>query len=198
MSPHPGITVVTAAHPERVHSGLLNRAIRSVDGQTVPAAALAVAVDHERAGAAHTRQRALDMVGTEWVAFLDSDDEFLPVHLATLTDAAAQYQADYVFSWFVRAQGGDPLGHFGKPWNPDVPHQTTITVLVRTELAKLVGFLGNAGGTVIDGQHWGEDYSFTLGCRDAGAKIVHVPQETWIWHRHAGNTSGRPGQGDAR
>jgi len=194
----PGITVVIPTHPERVRNGMLQRAISSTCTQTMPPAALAVAIDREREGAARTRQRALEMANTEWVAFLDSDDEFLPPHLATLMDAAMQYGVDYVFSYFVRAQGGDPLTHFGKPWNPADPHQTTITTLVRTGIAQKVGFLGEAGGGTISGQYWGEDFTFTLGCQALGAQIMHVPQETWIWHRHAGNTSGQPGRGDAR
>lgn len=193
-----GITIVTASHPERARNGMLSRAISSALNQTVPPAAFAIAVDHERQGAARTRQRALEMAGTEWVAFLDSDDEFLPSHLATLLEAAKHYGADYVFSYFVRSKGGDPLGHFGKPWNPANPHQTTITTLVRTGLAQAVGFLGGAQGDEIDGQHWGEDFTFTLGCQAMGAQILHVPKETWIWHRHAGNTSGQPGRGDAQ
>jgi hypothetical protein len=24
-----------------------------------------------------------------------------------------------------------------------------------------------------------------------GAKIVHLPEQTWIWRHHSGNTSGR-------
>lgn len=193
-----GITVVTPSHPERARNGMLTRAINSALSQTVPPVAIAVAVDRDRAGAALTRQRALDMARSEWVAFLDSDDEFLAGHLGTLLDAAQHYKADYVFSYFVRSKGGDPLGHFGKPWNPADPHQTTITTLVRTELAQTVGFLGAASGTEINGQKWAEDFTFTLGCQAAGATIVHVPQETWVWHRHSGNTSGQAGRGDAR
>lgn len=195
---HSGITVVIPTHPERVRNGMLQRALSSTYTQTVPPTALSVAIDHERQGAARTRQRGLEAVRTEWVAFLDSDDEFLPHHLATLMDAALQYGMDYVFSYFVRSIGGDPLGHFGKVWDPADPRQTTITTLVRTGVAQSVGFLGDASGSDIDGQHWGEDFTFTLGCQALGARIMHVPQETWIWHRHAGNTSGQPGRGDAR
>lgn len=195
MKMHSGITVVIPTHTERIHNGMLQRATSSVHAQTVPATAIAVAVDLERKGAAHTRQHALEMAQTQWVAFLDSDDEFLPNHLADLTDTAAQHEADYVYSYFVRAQGGDPLGHFGKPFNPAAPHHTTMTVLCRRELAMQAGFLPH------DDMHhdWsGEDWRFTLRCVDLGAKIVHLPQETWIWHRHGGNTSGLVGKGDAR
>jgi hypothetical protein len=81
--PHPGITVAVPAHPARIANGMLGRAVGSVWAQTRPPAALSVAVDLDRAGAAVTRQRALDAVGTEWTAFLDSDDEGWPPRAGT-------------------------------------------------------------------------------------------------------------------
>ena len=172
-------------------------------GQTLPAAAVSVAVDHNREGAWDTRQRALDAVQTEYVAFLDSDDAFMPHHLETLMEAA-EAGADYAFSWFLikDAAGNDqptwdPLGHFGKTWNPADPTQTTITTLVRTELAKEVGFKSPPEQVQIHGQRLGEDFVVTLGCRDAGGKIVHVPTVSWWWSHHGRNSSGTPGQGDA-
>jgi len=182
---------------------MLHRAVESVWAQTRPAAAVSVAVDLDRRGAWDTRQRALDAVQTEWVAFLDSDDAFMPHHLEVLAQAAEE-GADYAFSWFTvvdaagnEQPGWDPLGHFGKPWNPHDPHQTTITTLVRTELAKAVGFKSPPEQELIHGQRLGEDFVFTLGCMAAGGKIVHVPVRSWWWHHHSRNSSGTPGQGDA-
>lgn len=190
----PGITVVIPTIPPR--SGLLQRAVASVLSQTHPAAGLAIAIDHAKQGAPGTRQRALDMVSTHWVAFLDDDDEFMPTHLETLWDAAHAYDSDYVYSWFETVPaGGDPfpLGHYPKPWSNAEPRQTTITTLVRTELARQVGFAKfEETGELVDGQRWGEDWSFTLGCLEAGAKIHHVVAKTWYWHHDSANTSGRP------
>jgi hypothetical protein len=199
----PGITVAIPAHPARVANGMLHRALASVWTQTLPAAAVSVAVDHDREGAWTTRQRTLDAVQTEYVAFLDSDDELMPHHLEVLAQAA-QEGADYAFAWFTirdaagnEQPGWDPLGHFGKPWNPQDPHQTTITTLVRTELAKAVGFKSPPEQQLIHGQRLGEDFAFTLGCMNAGAEIVHVPVKSWWWSHHGANSSGTPGQGDA-
>lgn len=190
----PGITVAIATIPPRV--GLLQRAVASVLSQTHPAAGLAVAIDYAKQGAPATRQRALDMVDTQWVAFLDDDDEFMPPHLETLWNAAQAYQADYVYSWFETIpQGCDPfpIGHYLQPWSNTEPRQTTITTMVRTELAKQVGFAKfEESGELVDGQRWGEDWAFTLGCMDAGAKIHHVVAKTWYWNHTSGNTSGRP------
>ena len=189
-----GITVAIPTIPPRV--GLLQRAVASVLLQTHPAAGLAVAVDYAKQGAPATRQRALDMVDTQWVAFLDDDDEFMPMHLETLWSAAHAYDADYVYSWFETIPAGcDPFParpHYLDPWDNAAPRQTTITTLVRTELAKKVGFADfDDKGELIHGQRHGEDWSFTLGCVEQGAKIHHVVAKTWYWHHDSGNTSGQ-------
>lgn len=194
------ITVVTPAHPARLINGMLDRAGRSIFSQTYHPAGWSVAVDLERQGAPRTRQRALEAVRTRWVAFLDSDDYFGPDHLQVLIDAAQEHHADYVYSWFHNDGGGDPFpnAHYTEPWDNAAPRQTTITTLVRTELAQQVGFWDPRDEeTFPDGLRVGEDWLFTLGCMSAGAKIHHVVQRTWYWAMHGLNSSGRAGQGDA-
>ena len=126
---------------------------------------------------------------TPWVAFLDDDDAFKPEHLERLLWCAADTDSDYVFSYFDTTFCTDPLGHFGKPFDPAAPHHTTITVLVRRELAQSVGFRTDHpdGWTLAQ-----EDWRFTLDCVAAGAKITHLPERTWYWFHHGHNTSGRP------
>jgi len=213
----PGITVVIPTIPPR--TALLNRALRSVFAQTMPATAVSVAVDLNREGAASTRQRALDAVWTRWVAFLDDDDELLPNHLETLFGAAEVNEASYVWSRYrvaypihhVGAMGANlPLHKFARPegdpyplgrgtfeqWNDDQPAQTTITTLVRTELAREVGGFTPTPllDDEIDGQRAGEDWDFTLRCRAAAglSGMLHVPVTTWYYHHHESNTSGLP------
>jgi hypothetical protein len=201
----PGITVVIPTHPGR--EDVYDLAVRSVGAQELlPLGGIEAVADLDHAGAAATRDRGLQAVRTEWTAFLDSDDVMYPQHLAVLMNGAREHEADYVYSWYDVInrdgrvlRGVDPLGHFGRPFDPERPTQTTITVLVRTELAQLVGFQAPEPGAMVDGQVAGEDWRFTLGCIAAGAKIVHVPERTWGW-RHwgvgqpgrPGNTSGRP------
>lgn len=197
---HEKITVCIPSIPPRRQ--LLHRAIGSVLSQTHQAAALSVVIDHDRVGAAGTRQRALMAVQTPWVAFLDDDDEFKPEHLEHLLNHARETGADYVYSWYeLVLYNGRVSAHdyiFGdaawqRPFNPNDPKQTTVVTLIKTELAKSVGFceVGDDGG-LIDGQRIGEDYQFTLGCLRAGAKISHLVEKTWFWHHDSENTSGRP------
>lgn len=195
----PDVTVVTPYHAARVASGMLNRAVDSVARQTVPVTH-ALVEDTTRQGAAVTRQRGLDAVRTTWTAFLDSDDEMDPDHLESLLTCARETGADYVYPWFRVAGGADPFPmFFGKPWDDDAPHQTTITILVRTGLAQHVGFLPPPAGSQDPlGNLGGEDWHFTLGCLRAGAQIVHLPKRSWTWHHHGRNSSGTPGRGDAQ
>jgi hypothetical protein len=198
------IGVVIPTHPARVDNGMTARAVQSVLAQTLRPAELHIPIDLRGEGAWGTRDRGLQAVRAPWVAFLDSDDEFMPHHLETLARCAEESDADYVYSYYqVRNSYGhdidcDPLGHFGKVFDPADPIQTTIVTLVRTELAQKVGFHEPSAGEMIHGQRGGEDWFFTLDCVRLGAKIVHVPERTWWWVHHGYNTSGLPNQGDAR
>lgn len=193
------ITAVIAAHPARMRSGLLSRALTSVLHQTLPVAAISVAVDLDREGAPPTRQRALDAVQTEWVAVLDSDDVWKPHHLQTLMNHALETGADFVYSGHDTLPPNHsplPLTHFQKPWNPDDPIETTVTVLVRTAIAKQVGYLPLDRGQA----NTGEDFRFVLECSRLGAIISCCQQVTWTYDigTKGQNTSGLPGRGDAR
>lgn len=192
------ITVCIPSIPPRAE--LLTRALASVSAQTLQPAAIIVEIDHDGEGAPATRDRALRKATTDWVAFLDDDDEMKPEHLEVLRAGANEYGADYVFSYYeiIDAAGRnlgdlDPvLGNFGKIFDPAEPSQTTITTLVRTKLAQDVGFACMTSDELIHGQRRGEDFEFTVGCVNRGARIVHIPHRTWLWHHGTGNTSGRP------
>lgn len=188
MSGNPTVGVAIPSIPPRTE--LLYRALGSVRSQSYPVDQVSIATDHRREGAAATRQRALDGITTEWVAFLDDDDAFMPDHVGKLVRFAQENDADYVFSWFEVVQGGDPFPqHFGKPYDMTNPTHTTITVMVKTELAQSVGFRDMHGGD--PAKVSGEDWDFTLRCIDAGATIMHLPERTWWWFHNSGNTSGR-------
>ena len=104
----PGITVCIAAHPARFRGpALLNRALASVVAQTLSPAAIHVVNDVDRQGAGWTRRTLLESVDTEWLAWLDSDDEWMPEHLEKLHRVAVDTDSVYVFSWM---HGADPLG----------------------------------------------------------------------------------------
>lgn len=183
------ITVATATIPPRV-GNLLDEAVRSVWGQTLrPLGGHSVSLDVDKVGAARTRQRALDGVQTAWVAFLDDDDYFYPNHLETLWNLAHDLNADYVYSWF---DGNNPFPmHRGRQFKIEEPHHTTMTVMVRTELAKEATFLMPDGPMH---QDWmGEDWQFLLRCANlCQGNFAGTAEVTWHYRVHSTNTSGLP------
>lgn len=191
---NPGITVAIACHPARMSSGLFNRALASVNAQTLQPEAIVVVNDKGAQGAGWTRQQVLQLVNTEWIAWLDTDDWWETEHLAKLVAVAASTEAVYAFSWF---HGPDPLGHFGLPFDPCRPHHTTMNVLVRTDIAKEVGFPASEGPPFSN-----EDWAFITGvaklCCERGLKMVHLAERTWTYYQQGQNSSGLPGQGDAK
>lgn len=189
-----GITVLIATHPARQTSGLINRALMSATAQTLQPECIVVYNDQEGMGAGWNRRRLLASVRTEWIAWLDSDDEWMPEHLEKLHLVAVETGSVFAYSWF---HGNDPLGHFGLPFNPCTPHHTTMNVLVRTDIAQEVGFRDNQIGTYAN-----EDWGFITGVAalacERGLKMTHLAERTWTYHQAGQNSSGQPGQGDAR
>lgn len=190
----PGITAVIAAHPARLKNGMLAEALVSVCRQTLQPAAIIVVNDIERKGAGFSRRTILNQVQTEWMAWLDSDDYWYPNHLADLYREVEEQDAKYVFSWFDGRN--DPLGHFGKVFNPCEPHHTTITALINVEIAKQVGYEETATGPFSE-EDWKFIARFSEICCEKGYKMIHVPKRTWFWRQQGQNTCGKPEKGDA-
>jgi hypothetical protein len=192
----PGVTVCIAAHPARFLNGLVKRAFASACDQTRQPTRILILNDTGREGAGVIRQRLLDMVTTEWVAWLDSDDEWYPTHLEKLMRVAEETGAVYVYSWFDALV--DPLGHFGLPFNPCTPHHTTMNVLERTDLAKEVGFPPSATEGRFSNEDWAHITGFAKLACERGLAMTHLAERTWRYHMGHGNSCGLPGQGDAR
>jgi len=192
----PGITVAIPAIPPRVTT-LLTHAVESVKQQTLqPTGGISCVLDIMREGAAVTRQRALNSVETEWVAYLDDDDQWYPHHLQTLWNLAMDTGASYVWSWF---DGNNPFpGHRGRQMNLDEPHHTTMGIMVKTWLSKQAGFLPHPEAP----PEWaGEDWYHQLQCIEltksyfgdkAASHFAGTPEVTWTYRMHGRNTSGRP------
>jgi glycosyltransferase involved in cell wall biosynthesis len=194
------VTVVIPTHPGRSWE-LLGRAIKSVHEQTLQPRQIVVANDLHGYGAGATRNDGLNQAHSTYTAFLDSDDEFLPDHLNELAHVMdSDKDIIMAFSWFEAVGMPDPLGHFGLPFDPAHPHHTTVTTMVDTDIARWVGGFPTSGEGGTAGC-LNDDWIFLLRmCEYAvknNKKIVHLPKRTWRYHGHAGNTSGKPTQGDA-
>lgn len=194
-----GVTVViTAIPPRRVQ---LQRAMASVTAQTLFPDAVALAFDNDKRGAPYCRDAALAQVQTEFVAFLDDDDEFYPKHIEALVRTLNETGADMVYPWFDVQGGLDPFPQFeGLPWDNAEPHQIPVTFLARTSTMRAVGGFSygwddidpNDPGVDGYGNRAGEDYALTLRVVESGFRIQHLNERTWRWHHHANNTSGLP------
>lgn len=182
------ITVAIAAIPPHMGpGGVFERAVASAHAQTFPPAGIAVALDVDRRGAADTRNRALALVETEWVAFLDSDDELYPDHLKLLARFARLGQLDVAYPGW---DGEDPTGMFGQPFDPILLQRANyipVTTLCRTEAVR------DAGGFQDHPDPSGdpcEDWGLWLAMCEHGARFGHLPVRTWRWN--PGGTKGRP------
>ena len=169
----------------------LECAAASVEAQTLWPAKVLVELDIDRQGAAATRNRMLERVDTEWVAFLDDDDEFKPNHLRACMRHAGLTGAAVVYPGY-NTIGPDPLGCFGMTFDGDLlrgRNYIPVTTLCRTDLVRKVG--GFQPHPDENGDPC-EDWGLWLALLDAGAVFSHLPQRTWIW-RTTGGTRGRAG-----
>lgn len=187
----PGVTVVTPSIPSRGRA--LAEAIESVAAQTHQPVSHIITVDHRCEGEATTRNRGLFAVKTEWTAFLDDDDLFLPRHLEVCMDHAQETGADVVYPWFEARDWDESFGAFGMPFDEKrlrAGNYIPVTTLVWTELAQAVG-----GFPRQQSPEWPRellvDWAFLLRLLDHGAKFSHVPERTWVYRAHAGATAGR-------
>jgi len=195
------ITVCIPTIPQRKTK--LRKALASVAAQTYPIAAVSIAYDYKGEGSAATRNRALYAAQTEWVLFLDDDDQFLPGAVETFISAQGDSQADVVYGLprIVDAQG-NIRPRFFEAGGPEVfdPHllmqksYIPVVSLVRTADAQDCG--GFQFSEDLNGSY--DDWGFYKNLLIWGSEFYHVNKETFIWNIDGGNTSGRPDRGDAR
>lgn len=171
--------------------GLYERALASVAAQSMPPlGGVSVALDVDLDGAAATRNRALETVSTELVAFLDDDDVLKPHHLRACARHMYLTGADVVFPGYDVVAGEDPVCCFGIPFDASLLRRRNyipVTTLCRTEAVKAVG-----GFRPHPDEHGRpcEEWGLWLALLDAGASFSHLPQRTWIWTVNGG-TAGR-------
>ncbi len=119
------VTFVIPCAPYHIH--LLPRALASLHAQTVPVDHVAI-FDADRRGAGWARNRGIERVKTEFLVFLDADDEVLPSYAER---TLARWRGKFVYTdWFqdehiVRAPKC--------AWSPKT--HNTITALIPTEWA---------------------------------------------------------------
>lgn len=189
------ISVLTPTIPPRYRE--LARASASVQAQKRPADRHVITMDFHHQGPGATRNAALDQVETEWVAFLDDDDELLPHHLRSCEKFAFWSSADVVYPIGAYDYGVDPLRQCGVPFSPHrlrAGNFIPVTVLARTE--RVVGVGGFPTGDQVPrmGETPCEDWGLWLKMLDDGAVFAPLHQVTWRCHQ----TEGRYGSHSGR
>lgn len=133
------VTFVVPVGP--YHTDLLARALASIEAQTVPKAMISVVVVHDsaRRGAGYARNRGLERVTTEFVVWLDADDEVLPDFVEAALAAYQQQNNErtYVYTDWYDEGNPDPVRAPARPWLAGT--RNVITTLLRTEDARRVG-----------------------------------------------------------
>lgn len=204
------VTVCIPTIPPRREK--LQVALASVVAQTRPADAIVITVDSDGDGAAPTRNRAWRTATTEYVAFLDDDDEFLPHHLEALMGTAVETDADFVYSWFDHVgwpewsperpdalavmRNGQLVHPLGVPFGPEqAAHMKRFAFIPITALVRRSALVKSGGFPLPLSREWPrddcEDWGGWLRLLNTGARFVHHPDRTWRCHHGAG-TAGRP------
>jgi hypothetical protein len=196
------VSVYIPTLPDR--AALLQRAVESIRGQIEQPIAVYIAMDVAHRGAGAMRNLMLaENPSTEWAAWLDDDDEFLPNHLLQLLVGANTSGADLIFT-YPQWKGwgdGDPLDTRGQdllnePFGPAQQERLMsegnfipVTFMVRTALVNAVGGFP-APYSMPDVPNPGcEDYLLLRKLIEAGATFHHVTGiRTWIYHLHESNT----------
>lgn len=206
--PRSRLTVAAVIPTIPGRESLLERALASVHSQTRRVDQVVVERDSLRTGAAQSRNRAMQRVTTDVIAWLDDDDEWLETHVAACVRVLEQNPGvDLVYPVPRMVGGRDPTavtyqGHIRLPWGirfgaeqeAHLRRQGSfipMTHLVRTEIVRRVdGF--PEGFVLPDGRYRGEDEAYLIRLLDAGAKFEHLDRKTWRWYAHPEtSTAGR-------
>jgi hypothetical protein len=181
------VTVVTPTIPPRHQE--LARARASVAAQKRPPDHHAIMMDFHHNGAGPTRNAALAQVETEWVAFLDDDDEFLAHHLRSCEKAAFWTGADVIYPIGAYDFGVDPLRQCGTSFSAHrlrAGNFIPITTLCRTERVMAVGGFPTGAAVPRMGEQPCEDWGLWLLMLADGAAFAPLHQVTWRCHQTTG------------
>jgi glycosyltransferase involved in cell wall biosynthesis len=207
-APRPRLTVAVCIPTIPGREAALRRAVASVHAQTRAADRILIQRDDARRGAAASRNRLLERVDTDVIAWLDDDDWLAPNHLRACMRVLEEHpETGLVYPrprmvggadpTATRYQGRFPVSPWGLRWQPELEnHLRTqgsfipMTHLVRTDAARRAG--GFPEGRVLEtGRYQGEDERYLIELLDHGTVFEHLDAKTWFWNAWGGRTAGR-------
>ena len=135
-------------------------------------------------GGSKARNTGSDAARGMYIAFLDSDDQFLPNKLEQVFQVAGKHNADVYFSSIIVDRGRGTVAL--KPARPPKSHEpideylfsaggtiSTSTIVLKREIAKAVGFR--------EGLKKGQDLDFALKLFQHGAKFHFISEPLAVW-----------------
>jgi glycosyltransferase involved in cell wall biosynthesis len=135
-------------------------------------------------GASSARNRGIDQARGRYIAFLDSDDRYLPNHLESLKEILDHYPDAATYSQVIADRGEGRV--FVKPPRAIHPGENmamylmcdrgfvqTSGLCLPADVAKRVRYREDA--------HYGDDTDFAIRLQLAGCTFVMCPQPTILW-----------------
>jgi GT2 family glycosyltransferase len=147
--------------------------------------AVVISLD-EPLGIAGGTQRAIDSVSTDYIAFLDHDDELTPDAVATCNQFLTQQPGtDVLYSdWDSVDLGGNVTGSFRKPaWSLERLRGNMYLIhllVVRRELIERVGGFSSE----FDGS---QDHDLMLRVSELAPRVEHIPRSLYRWRAAPGS-----------
>jgi len=196
-----GAADVSVVIPVYNRAHVVARAVRSVQAQSVPvreiilvddgssddslAVIRALAGEDERivvlsqqnGGAAAARNTGMARAGGEWIAFLDSDDEWLPGKLAAMQSHLADSEVGFVFSSNLYDKHGEPVdGPLLKPEEGCDKLWITGKFLIKTSAVLFRRGLLQDTGMFCETLQTCEDYEFFWRLIAVSPRIAYIPE----------------------
>jgi glycosyltransferase involved in cell wall biosynthesis len=146
----------------------------------------------ENRGAAATRTTGIKAATHEWIALLDSDDLWLPQHLATLWRMRGDHVV--VAAATLRCSNGSQTGRYhGPPGRRPVVVSDPATIMYPANFIPSMGVMIRrdafvASGGYVTEHRYAEDFGLWLRMLEHGTAIVS-PRVTSIYVEHAGQKS---------
>lgn len=138
-------------------------------------------------GIASASNAALARVTSEFVCFLDHDDQLKPEALQEIAEIINQSNPDIIYSdeEYIKPNGAHYSAHFKPDYSPDLLLATNYICHLTAYRYSLIHQVGG----LREGYDGAQDYDLLLRCLERTNKISHIPKILYQWRRIPGSTA---------